>query len=68
MMVFASYTSAGPESGFPTLTLPIGKDRNNMPIGTYFMALPFNEQVLIEIAYAIEQKMTFTIKPPIFEK
>jgi Asp-tRNA(Asn)/Glu-tRNA(Gln) amidotransferase A subunit family amidase len=39
-----------------------------MPIGTYFMALPFNEQVLIEIAYAIEQKMTFTIKPPIFEK
>lgn len=68
MMVFANYTSAGPESGFPTLTLPIGQDRNNMPMGTYFMALPFNEQLLIEIAYAIEQKLNLTIKPPILNK
>lgn len=53
---FASYTSLGPECGFPTMTIPIGYNNENIPIGVYFMSDMFREDKLISILYGLEQK------------
>lgn len=63
MIYFASYTSLGPHCGYPTLSLPIGFDEDNMPIGTYFLARHEREDQLIEIAYALEQQLNLTFDP-----
>lgn len=53
---FASYTSIGPECGFPTMTIPIGYNKENIPIGSYFLADHYREDKLISILYSLEQK------------
>lgn len=63
MIYFASYTSLGPHCGFPTLSLPVGLDESNMPIGTYFLAPHWQESTLIEIAFAIEQQLNLQLNP-----
>ena len=62
-IIFADYTSLGPDCGFPSLTLPLGLDENNMPIGSYFLAKRFHEQTLLEVAYAVEQALSITLDP-----
>jgi amidase len=63
MIYFSNYTSLGPHCGFPTLTLPIGLDENNMPIGTYFLAPMFKEKTLIEVAYNLEKNLQLNLNP-----
>ncbi|MEC9485401.1 MAG: amidase family protein [Candidatus Izemoplasma sp.] len=63
VILFANYTSLGPTCGFPSLTLPLGLDEDNMPIGSYFLAKRFNEQTLIEVTYAIEQALNVILDP-----
>ena len=63
MLIFANYTSLGPECGFPSMTIPIGLDDDQMPVGTYFLAKQFNEHKLIEIAYDLEQKLNIHLDP-----
>lgn len=63
MIYFATYTSLGPHCGFPTLSLPVGMDESNMPIGTYFLAPYWQEHILIEVASALEQSLGLTFDP-----
>jgi amidase len=63
MIYFAGYTSLGPHCGFPTLSLPVGFDEDNMPIGTYFLAPYWHEHTLIEVASAIEDSLQLTFNP-----
>ena len=49
-------------SGYPSITVPAGFVAG-LPIGLSFVALPWNEKQLIEIAYAFEQN-TGVRKPP----
>ena len=49
-------------SGYPSITVPAGFV-SGLPIGLSFVALPWNEKQLIEMAYAFEQT-TGVRKPP----
>jgi len=49
-------------SGYPSVTVPAGFV-SGLPIGLSFIAVPWNEKQLIEIAYAFEQN-TGIRKPP----
>lgn len=60
---FANYTSLGPHCGFPTMTIPIGKDENDIPIGTYVLAKKYDEQTLLQIGYHIESLIQGRINP-----
>jgi len=51
-------------SGYPSITVPAGYV-SGLPIGLSFIALPWNEKQLIEMAYAFEQT-TGIRKPPDF--
>jgi amidase len=55
LIYFSSYTSIGPECGFPTMTIPIGYSKENIPLGSYFLANHFKEDKLISILYSLEQ-------------
>jgi amidase len=63
MLIFANYTSLGPECGFPSMTLPLGLDKDSMPVGTYFLANKFHEHNLIEIGYSLEQALNVNLDP-----
>ncbi len=54
MIYFSSYSTLGPYCGFPSMTIPLNKDENNVPIGGYFLANRFHEHNLIEILYRLE--------------
>lgn len=44
-------------TGLPALSFPIGYDGQGLPIGMHLMARPWQEHVLLRIAYAAEQKV-----------
>ena len=47
----------------PTLTVPAGFTRDNLPIGMTFQGRPFSDGTLIKLAYAYEQA-THHRRPP----
>ena len=49
------YISMAPLAGFPSGTLPIGERANGIPIGLYFIARRYEEDMLINAMYASEQ-------------
>ncbi len=63
MLYFVSYTSIGPECGFPTLSLPVGFDHMGYPFGTYFLAPYWQEGNLIEVANKLEKRLNLTVNP-----
>jgi aspartyl-tRNA(Asn)/glutamyl-tRNA(Gln) amidotransferase subunit A len=42
--------------GIPAISIPVGKNKNNMPIGIQLMAKPFEENTLLAISKIIESK------------
>lgn len=42
-------------AGLPAISVPYGKDENDMPIGIQFIGKPFDEAFLLQVAYAVEQ-------------
>lgn len=52
-----------PDAGLPAVTVPMGFWRDRLPAGLQFSGRPYSEGVLIELAYAYEQK-TGHRKPP----
>jgi len=63
VLYFANYTSLGPHCGFPTMTVPIGKDELNIPIGTYLLAKKYDEQTLLQVGQLIERLIKGRINP-----
>jgi amidase len=51
----AGNAGLGSWTGFPCMTVPIGKSLNGLPIGSYFAAKQFDESVLLRVASAIEK-------------
>jgi amidase len=44
-----------PFTGFPSMTIPIGKTKDNLPLGSSWAARRFDEASLIRVTYALEQ-------------
>ena len=52
-----------PDAGLPAVTIPMGFWQNKLPAGLQFVGRPYAEGLLIELAYAYEQK-TQHRRPP----
>ncbi len=44
-------------AGIPSISIPSGFDKDNMPIGIQFMAKPLGEEKLYQVAYTLEQNL-----------
>ena len=44
-------------AGLPALSLPIGKDKDNMPIGMQIIGNDYQEAKIYNLAYFIENKL-----------
>ena len=51
---FANYTSLGPHCGYPTMTVPVGIDESNIPIGSYLLSNRFEEERLLQVGQLFE--------------
>lgn len=58
-------SDASPISGYPSITVPLGYESDNMPFGLTIIGLPYSEPQLIEIGYAFEQITKARKLPPI---
>lgn len=58
------YTISANLAGVCALSLPVGLDSNNLPIGMQIMANAFHEHNLFDIASVIEQEVAFNTCPP----
>ncbi len=63
MLYFTTFTSIGAFCGFPTLSMPIGLNESNMPIGTFFLSQKYREDILINFAYNLEQDLKLDMNP-----
>jgi Asp-tRNA(Asn)/Glu-tRNA(Gln) amidotransferase A subunit family amidase len=45
------------------MTVPIGKDELNIPIGTYLLAKKYDEQTLLQVGQLIERLIKGRINP-----
>lgn len=55
-----------PDAGLPAVTVPMGFWQDRLPAGLQFAGRPYAEGVLIELAYAYEQKTRHRRPPPGF--
>ncbi|XP_071689919.1 fatty acid amide hydrolase-like isoform X2 [Rutidosis leptorrhynchoides] len=55
---------AGNFLGLPAVTVPVGYDRDGLPIGIQFIGKPWSEAKLIQIAYAMEELCKAEYKKP----
>ena len=52
-----------PFTGFPSMSIPIGRRKDNLPIGSYWIARRFDEGILLKAAYAVEQLLGLNLQP-----
>ena len=57
-----------PDAGLPAVTVPMGFWQDRLPAGLQFVGRPYAEGVLIELAYAYEQKTLHRRRPKGFEE
>ncbi|MCX8056831.1 MAG: Asp-tRNA(Asn)/Glu-tRNA(Gln) amidotransferase subunit GatA [Ignavibacteria bacterium] len=50
------YTTSANLAGIPAISIPIGFDSKNLPIGIQFMSNFFREDILLKMSYFIEKK------------
>ena len=55
-----------PDTGLPAVTVAMGFWQNKLPAGLQFLGRPYSEGLLIELAYAYEQKTRHRRPPPGF--
>ncbi|MGB9586413.1 MAG: amidase, partial [Anaerolineales bacterium] len=53
--ILTKYTAPFNLSGLPAISLPCGFDSNHLPIGLQIVSKAWNEEILMQIAYAYEQ-------------
>lgn len=64
VMLFASgATMIAPFIGWPAATVPIGADGKGHPLGSYWIARPFDEATLLRACYSCEQHTRARIVP-----
>lgn len=64
MIDFASYTPAQNAAGVPAMSVPLGWSKNNLPIGSQFIAARGNEAMLLSLAYELEAAQPWIDKIP----
>jgi aspartyl-tRNA(Asn)/glutamyl-tRNA(Gln) amidotransferase subunit A len=55
------YTISVNLAGLPAISVPVSKDKNNMPIGLQFIAKAYDEQTLFDGALSLEQLVDFKL-------
>lgn len=56
-------------AGATAMSVPGGlSDEDGLPVGIQFMAPPMGETTMLSAAYAFEQELNFTAKPPIWTR
>ena len=63
VLLCENYTDIAPFTGFPSMSIPIGKRKDNLPIGSYWIARRFDEATLLKAAYAAEQVLRLELRP-----
>lgn len=58
------FTPAANIAGLPAASIPCGFAKNGMPIGLQLMANSYQEQTLLNIAYAYQQNTDFHLQRP----
>lgn len=51
------FTAMANLSGVPALSLPCGEDSQGLPIGIQIMGDHFQEELILQVAYALEQSL-----------
>jgi aspartyl-tRNA(Asn)/glutamyl-tRNA(Gln) amidotransferase subunit A len=49
------FTTTANLAGIPGISIPYGNDKNNLPIGIQLLADQFNEKLLLQVSYQLEQ-------------
>jgi len=49
----------GAISGIPSINIPVGLDKNGLPVGAQIMANYFNESAILDLAYQFEKETNF---------
>ena len=65
IMLCDSFNSLAPFTGFPGMTIPIGRRSDMLPIGSYWIAKRYDEAKLIKAAYAAERRLNLNLRPAI---
>ncbi|NNC73724.1 MAG: amidase [Sphingomonadaceae bacterium] len=52
---YVAYTAQHNVAGTPAMSVPLGWNENGLPIGTQFAAAQGNEQLLLQLAYQLEE-------------
>ena len=56
-------------AGLPAISIPCGVNGDNMPIGMQLIGNKFEEEKILNVAYAFEQEYKFRSKyKPVFSK
>lgn len=50
-------------TGFPSMTIPVGKTKDNLPLGSFWIARRYDEKTLLRITYALEQILNTRFNP-----
>ncbi len=58
------FTISANLSGIPGLSIPCGFDRNNLPIGLQILGKAFEEELILNVAFAYEQGTEWHLKKP----
>ncbi len=65
IMLCETFTNIAPFTGFPCMTIPIGQEKDKLPLGSYWIARRFDEGTLLKAAYAAEQLLGLSLRPEI---
>lgn len=52
------YTAPANLTGMPGISIPVGMDSNDLPIGLQILAKPFDEETILQLGHYIEQRWT----------
>jgi aspartyl-tRNA(Asn)/glutamyl-tRNA(Gln) amidotransferase subunit A len=61
------YTISANLAGIPAISLPCGFTKKGLPVGLQILAKPFNEEAILELAYAYEQATSWHKMKPSLE-
>ena len=50
-------------TGFPSMTIPVGMTKDNLPLGSFWIARRYDEAMLLKVMYAVEQILGLCLKP-----
>jgi aspartyl-tRNA(Asn)/glutamyl-tRNA(Gln) amidotransferase subunit A len=59
------FTISANLAGIPAISIPCGFTKKGLPVGLQILARPFNEELLLRVAYAYEQNTAWHKMKPV---